>query len=68
MFLYIMVQKYLQAQVSMPAMNNSDGNSVAIGPLFQSIVWPFALVGLLANIISATLHGVLMFGAGLGLM
>lgn len=49
-------------------MESSDGNSVAIGPLFQSIVWPFALVGLLANIISATLHGVLMFGAGLGLM
>ena len=49
-------------------MQSSDGNSIAIESLFQSIVWPFALVGLLANIISATLHGVLIFGAGLGLM
>ena len=49
-------------------MQSSDGNSVTIKSLFQSIVWPFALVGLLANIISAILHGVLIFGAGLGLM
>ena len=68
MFLYIMIQKYLQTQVTIPTMQSSDGNSVAIESLFQSIVWPFALVGLLANIISAILHGVLIFGAGLGLM
>ena len=34
----------------------------------QSIVWSFALVGLLTNVISAALHGILIFGAGLGVM
>ncbi len=34
----------------------------------QSIVWQFVLIGLISNIVSATLHAILIFAANLGFL
>ena len=64
-FLYIMLQKYLQAQVCGRRVQHETFSSV-LSVTLQSVVWPFILSGLLTNIISAILHALLIFVAGLG--
>ena len=60
MFVYWILQKYLQAQVHL---YQNGGNILLI---LQSIVWPFIIAGVLTNIISAIFHAIFIFGADMG--
>ena len=74
LYLSFVLQKYLIAQVRnknkppkvLSPLSLSLSPSPSL-PLSQSIVLPFIVVGIVNNVISAALHGVLLYWADLGI-
>ena len=63
--MYVMLQKYLQSQVS--GISNCAIH-ISVTVITQSRVWPFIIVGALANIINVILHSILLLWLDLGIL